>query len=522
MTAKSKNTKNSKAKNGGVPLTGDGKFPLVPIEKIEIVERPKLGEETKKLFYNPRDLESFNPESMAELRLSIRTDGLQTPPLVRAFTEGGKGDKNSPVLKVELIAGERRLRSLQFIVENDLPVFDEDAKQLAEYDIGQTVISKGHFGQVVSIDEDDKATLQLLDCDNNLTDEQRQFAIADIWPAVSGADFYSKVACRVAFDISDARALRLAFTENDKAKSLSTKEEIALVERLSGMNLKVAEITEMLGSNDTWVSQTANFRTQLPKEAFELLLNGKMRRHVAVDIMRFVKEDRPELVKETIKAEKEDTAQKRKKAEDEIVHNEDEEILALSDKKKAAAAGDTKGASKAARKAAGAASKAEKARKKKERVESEAGQIKTSHIQKAAAKTGLNPKKAKMLPIEEIKELFITEMKEHLEGESIDPICGETIPADYAAIVIATATAIISGNRDPLSGIRQFMIEEERWEVTKSRRDDDDDDDDDDDGPSDEDLAELGYECDEPDEADFAAVIPSRRGRGRKMDDHDF
>jgi hypothetical protein len=526
-TAKAEKPKNAvkpkNSKRGGIQITGDGKFPLVPIDKIEIAERPAPGEEHLKLYYNPRDLESFTPESMTQLRSSIRTDGLQSPPLVRAFTENGV------VVKIELIAGERRLRSVLHIIEHDLPCFDEDQKRPQKYKTGQVVVCKGHFGQVVSQDAND-VTVQILDDANVLTEEERVFAKEDVYPTVAGSKFYAAIPCRVAYDIDDKRALRLAFSENDKHKSLSTKEEIALVERLKLRGLKVAEISEMLDANETWVSQTANFRTDLPPAALEKLLDGSMKRHVAVNIMGYKPADRDKAFAMAVEVEAEETKKKIEDADDEMAKAQDDEILALADKKKAAKAGDTKGANKAARVAASAATKAKKAEEKKKRAEEEKGQIRTGHIQKGAAKAGLSPKKAKILPKEEIEEYYITGMEDHLDGESVDPICGEEIPADLAAIVRATAAAILNGNRDPLSVIRQYKIEQEEWTVKKAKsdprdRDDEDDDDYDDeddedfDGPSDEEL--TGLDDDEFDDDgelgdDDLAVV---RGRGRGVDD---
>lgn len=495
--------KNSPSKRGCIQITGEGKYPLVETARIEIVERPEEGED--KLFFNPREEDSFTPESMTQLRNSIRSDGLQTPPLVRAFT-----DKDE-IVKVELIAGERRLRSIQHIIEFDLPCFDEDAPRQKKYTAGATVVCKGHFANVIS-HEGEEIVAQILDGDCNPTNEQRTFNVSDVYPTVSGKAFYASIPCRVAYDITDSRALRLAFTENDKAKNLSTKEEIALVERLERRKLKVAEIAELLGTNETWVSQTSNFRKALPEEAFKRLLNGSMKRHVAVNIMGYKPADRKKLFEATLEAEAAETSAAISAAKEEAEIAEDTEMLALSDAEKLAKAGDTTGAKKATRAAKTAATKVTKARDKQARAESEAGQIKTSHIQKGASAAGLSPKKAKMLSKEEIEERYVVGLELALEGGEVDPICGEEIPANLAAIVRLTAMAILAGNRDPLHAIRSYMIEEGDWNVKTADEeddeetflgddDDDDDESDDDDGPSDEDLEALDDEEYEDDDA---------------------
>lgn len=463
-----KSAKSSPAKpavtkrGGGIQITGEGKYPLVPTSCIQIVERPPPGKESEQLFYNPRGLESFKPEEMAEFRFSVRLDGLQTPPLVRAFVERGV------VVRVELIAGERRLRSIQYIIDRDLPCLDEDAKRPDKFKAGQVVIAKSHFAKVV--EHDNKGVLlQLFDINDKLTDKQLLCQSDDVFPTVPGSVLYEKMPCRVASDISDAKALRLAFTENDKSKSLSTKEEIILVERLTRRGMKVADIAETLGTNETWVSQTANFRVALPKAAFDRLLTGQMKRHVAVHIMGYKLEDRDKLFKATIEAEAEETQERIERADNEAIMAEDDEVLALDDEKKAAKAGDTRTAAKAGKRAAAAATRAVKARTKQSQAEKEAGQIKTGHVARAASTAGLSPKKSKMLSKEDIEERYVVGMEAYLSGDETDPICGEEIPGDYAAIVRITAASILGGQRDPLAAIRQYMVEQEKWEVPDAR-----------------------------------------------------
>jgi hypothetical protein len=78
-----------KSSHNGIPFidvveSGDMSIIQVPIEAIDIVERPQVGKEFAKIIYNPRSISSFTPERMNELQYSIRLDGLQQPPIVRA------------------------------------------------------------------------------------------------------------------------------------------------------------------------------------------------------------------------------------------------------------------------------------------------------------------------------------------------------------------------------------------------------------------------------------------------------
>ena len=440
--------------DSGIEIIGNGKYPLVPLDSITIVERPKDGE--SKLFYNPRGLSSFTPEKMEQLQYSIRADGLQQPPIVRAVSNGKK------ITDIELIAGERRIRSCKSIYQDDLPCFDEDASKPDHFETGDIVIHRGRFGTVHK--QQDEAVIIDFDDDHLGSSERKKCDYEDVSPTVSGRELYENVPCKVVHDCSDQRALRLAFTENDQSEPLTIAEEIALVQRLEQMGHKQDEIAEMLGSNVTWVSQTSNFEQQLPEKAFQKLIDGEMARHVAVHLLSFAPDDRESLFEASIAAEAEETAIKIKEYREEKERLEDEEELFLADAKKAKKLGDEKLAKRAIRKANSVASKAEKAAERLRRAKSEKGTIKQGHVKKGAVASGLQPKKAKSLDKSDIETTFVEGIVQYLEGDGVCDKTGEAVPADYAAIVHRTALAIIAGVRDPLHPIREYMIEVGHWE----------------------------------------------------------
>lgn len=451
----SQKIKNSKE----IKIDGAGKYPLVPLDSISIVERPNGGED--KLFYNPRGLSSFTPERMEQLQYSIRTDGLQQPPIVRAISSGSK------VVDIELIAGERRIRSCKAIYENDLPCFDEEAEKPDHFKTGDVVLCRGRFGTVHK--QQDEAVIIDFEDDFMGSGGRKQCDYADVLPTVSGHELYENIPCRVIHNCTDQRALRLAFTENDQSEPLTISEEISLVRRLEQMGLKQEDIAEMLGSNVTWVSQTSNFEEQLPKQAFEKLLNGEMARHVAVHLLSYSREDRESLFEASVAVEKEETAKKIKEFKEEKERLEDEEELFLADAKKAEKMGDDKLAKRARRKANALAVKAEKASERLSRAKSDKGTIKQGHVKKGAVAGGLQPKKAKSLDKSDIEATFIDGITEFLDGSGMCEQTGETVPEDYAAIVRRTALAIISGVRDPIHPIREYMCEMGHWEITKTQ-----------------------------------------------------
>lgn len=388
-------------------LVLDGKYPLIPIDMIELAERPEEGEESQKLFYNPRSLDSFDTEAMSRLRESIQQDGLQQPPVVRIFTKEGS---TTEIERIELIAGERRYRSISMLFQENAMCYDEDTKEM-----------------------------------------------------VSARVLYKNIPCKALYNISDQQALRIAFKENNEHKSLSIQEEIKLVERLSVRGMRQEEIAELLGTNVTWVSQTANFRTELPPDAFEKLVKGQVTRHVAVQILSFSPESRDRLFREACNIE----ASERKKALDEIQDElevaEDQEDLALQEQEEAASDGDVSAAKKAKKTALAAKKKALAALEKKTKVEEAQGVIKQGHIIEGSRKANLTPKKAKMLNRAATQEFIVDILDSWLERGKLDDVTNEEYPTLVLATAKAVATGILTGNTDISSILRVVMIDEGVW-----------------------------------------------------------
>lgn len=390
-----------------IEVQGDGKYPLVPLTSIVIVDRPEEGHEEDVLFFNPRSINSFDEVSMESIRDSISSDGLQQPPVCRAITDGDS------VIRIELIAGERRLRSLLKLVEEDRECYDDE--------LGKKVPASKLF----------------------------QF-----------------IPVKLHYNCSDERALRLAFMENHESKSLTISEEIALVERLTRRGLNQKQIAVVLLGDDrnvTWVSQTGNFRESLPEEAFEKLLTGQLSRHVAVKLMSYKKENRQELYEEAVVIEQQETLQRLSEVEDEIAGAEDLADMTQSDAQDALVQGDLAAATKLEKKAKSAKSKVMKASEKKDRVEGEAGKIKQSHIDKGAAAAGVKPKKDKPLSRQEIETHWLETLDSWCVDGHICPLTKNDLPEDMLLVMHGTIKAILSGERDPAAIIRDHYIEAGVW-----------------------------------------------------------
>lgn len=414
--------KSSKGKLKRLPVNaievrGDGKYPLVPLASIVIVDRPEEGHEEDVLFFNPRSIDSFDEESMESIRDSICADGLQQPPVCRAITDGDS------VIRIELIAGERRLRSMLKLVEENRECYDDE--------LGQKV------------------------------------------PA---SELFEFIPVKLHYDCSDERALRLAFMENHESKSLTISEEIALVERLTRRGLNQKQIAVVLLGDDrnvTWVSQTGNFRESLPEEAFDKLLTGQLSRHVAVKLMSYKRENRQELYEQAVAIEQQETQRKLAESEDELADAEDLADMSNSDAQDAMLEGNSITAAKLQKKANSAKSKVVRANEKKERVESESGKIKQSHIDKGAAAAGVKPKKDKPLSRQEIESYWLETLDNWCVNGYFCPLTKNELPEDMLLVMYGTVKAILSGERDPAAVVRDHYVEQGVWFISDIDEDSD-------------------------------------------------
>jgi hypothetical protein len=465
------------SKTVGIKILTHNRYPLVPIEAIEIVDRPPEGEEHTKLFFNARSPIPLDHPEMRKLRHDLRIEEMHTPLLVDAIT----AESSTEVIeRIELVAGERRKRNCAYIWEQDLPCGSDEAdkKYKAEpwdFKPGEWVIHTNRFGKVVQKKDDETYVISFGEDpdDVNVEVEREECLVCDLRPTVSGRKHYSFLPCRIYYNLSDERKLRLNYNENNQHDPLPVKDEVALIERLVKRGLTLKQIATLLNTNITLVSQVKSFRTALPPEAFKKLMAGDMVKNVAVKLLSFDGEKRALLFEESEKEGKKEYKAKKAKHTNELEQAEDEADLHEHEAKKAEQKGDSEKAAKEKKKAATAVAKAKKAKERLERIEAEKDHVKQGHVDKAAAKLGLTPRKAKMLSKEQIEERWVKGLVKYVTGGKTDPICGDEIPADYAAILRRGAQAILNGVYDPLSVIRDFMVENDKWtlpeEITASK-----------------------------------------------------
>lgn len=498
-----------KADKKGIAIqeAGDNKWKLRPAD-ITIVERPKEGEKDK-IFYNARGVPSLQDDGMVELRTSIQVDGLKVDPWVWAVT-----DKHKTTTQVLLIAGECRLRNILYIIDNDLPCFDPKAPKLSDYKDGSWVVHKGQLAEVTKHDGD-KLVLAYQD---GTTGEA---AAKDCKPTRPGSKVYEWIECLIHWDITEEEALRLSCIENKQRRNLTIREEIELVERLERQGFKQEEIKFLTGQkNITWISQTANFRKDLPPEAFDKLINDLMTRNVAVTIMSYDEEHRQAIFEAADDHAADEHRQEMLDLRLEQEQHEDEEDQAKSEAAKALAEGDLEAAAKAEKRAKAAANKAKKTGSKRAKTAKQAGHVSQGHVSTAAKALGIKPRKAKMLSKPDVEESWIDKPKQWEKDGEIDPVCEKRYPTDLLRLTASIAQAICDGSHNPGKVIRDFLIEKGKWEVVNAEAEVDEptavpDDDLDNDPDIEEPAAEV---ADDDDDIGTVEAVPGNGRRKKKAE----
>jgi ParB-like chromosome segregation protein Spo0J len=420
----------------------------IRFDDVKIVDRPE--DPKSRVFFNSRQPKSFTLESLIPLMMTIRRDGLLQNVVVR---------ENEGV--IELIAGERRIRSISLLREKDVACLNSNGNVPSKWRKNTIVLHKRNFCKVVQQRGDD-VTLELLNEDDEPTGEMIVAPASKLKPTLPATKRYSHVVCNIIPNCSDEMALAINMAENRESQPLTIEEEIAVVERLIGMGLKQDDIKDMLGTNITWVSQTASFRRELPPEAFDKLMAGGMRRNLAVGLMGYAKADRPKLYKQMVVEEQNNTAAKIRKHQLEQDAAEDEaEILtdaaerAETDKEKA----------QAKKKAAAAKKKADAAKKKKEQAEEEAGQLKQGDLEAAAVKTGTQPKKLKILSRKQIEDMVERLDQMIKSDDTFDPLCEKKVTSGELMLVRETLSGVLIGVTDPLAMVRTVKVSLGKWDI---------------------------------------------------------
>ena len=197
---------------------------LVPLANILFADDPTQS------FYNPRysipgQEEGLDEETMSELYEGIRTEGLQNPPTVRRLD-------SLPADKFQLVRGERRVRTLHKLVE-------------------------------------DNAKILCKNTDNNKWERPNKV--------------YECVVCHVMDECDDLDAQKIAFSDNEQAVGIGEAATTAFVRNLKLAGRSDQEILTITGKKQSWFRDTIKV-IQLDESTFNAFVTGEINRTIALEL----------------------------------------------------------------------------------------------------------------------------------------------------------------------------------------------------------------------------------------------
>jgi len=210
------------------------------LARVKISEILLSKKNEKNVFYNLR--QTFNSGSMGSMKESIAEIGLESPLLIRAM-EGNPNPAFDKQLqdgkKYQLIAGERRIRTILKLIEDNQEVLDTKT--------GKTTLA----------------------------------SVA-----------YEEIDVKILYNCDDKTALKLSVTENMEIEQVSQLDLMNFCISLTEMKkpnrtpmFSPADISEIIGRSPTWISQTKSL-ADLPNSAKELLKNEEIDRSTALFFLK--------------------------------------------------------------------------------------------------------------------------------------------------------------------------------------------------------------------------------------------
>jgi hypothetical protein len=147
----------------------------------------RLPPATIPTFFNPRSLDSFDNQEMSDLDRLHRFGWTH-----QAHRSSCVDGQKENVVAIQVIAGERRLRAIHKLQEENRPCKDRRTKK-----------------------------------------------------TVPARELYASIPCRMFYDIDDVEALKIAFHENEHHRKLTTREEVELVERMLSNDMTQEQIVDV-------------------------------------------------------------------------------------------------------------------------------------------------------------------------------------------------------------------------------------------------------------------------------------
>lgn len=369
---------------------------LIPVDQIEYAKRGDNSHSSDGMF-NPRTITGLDDNSIRELADSIAKDGLFKYPNVRPL-----GDK------YQIVAGERRVRAIRLLIQEDALVHDE------------------YSGE-----------------------------------KVRASELYSQIPCRVLKTSDDRKALRIAFSENSTHRQISELELIELCEYLVGLEVpgEVAgqtrlitrkEVADELGKSLSWLSQTLSLKSKLDPETLEKLGTGEINRTFALRMMEYPQEHRVAVRK----AAEEIAIERFHDCEEQAVAEKLNAEIVLENIIK-----ENRDTSSPAHKlnVERAHKRVEKAAQKVKAVKEQGVVLYQSDIEKGALGIGVTPESSRALSSKAIAEQWVRKLEAIIGGNDLVDTCASgNFKRRDIVLMMMCAQAISDGDQAPLGILSEF------------------------------------------------------------------
>jgi len=298
--------------DGAIHLHGN--LYRVPVGEIKFAD----GEDTNSgilEFSNPRHVlggnsKGFSKEEMAELREAIRTEGLKDPILLRTVpSSDGEGTT------LQVVDGERRTRSLQKLVSDNVQCFDPSEEE---------------------------------------------------WKPAK--EMYEFVDVRIN-NMSDQMAFKYAFSGNERAIGIGDGATAALIRSFRNADWTDEQIMEVTGKSATWLRDT-DVLIDLDDKTFEALSDNTINRTAALHLAKMEDvEERLGLLEKAKNFAADRLKEVKKKIIKEIESTESKLEMAKAEKVEAEFKNDEDGQLAASKKEETLKIKSSSKRKEKEKIE---------------------------------------------------------------------------------------------------------------------------------------------------------
>ena len=211
-----------------------GALHLVPFEMIEVSD-PNVGSEGYQ-FSNPRLMTEQGQTDLMDLEMSsVLREDIKNKTLIAPLICRVEGEK------IQLVGGERRYRSLSYLIDKNEFVKDPSS---------------------VNVDSKGK--------------KEYSYKLA--------GEVYKDVLCQIYNTESDIEALAYSYSENACRKNLNDGHDVAILMELRRHKATDDQIISVLQKNKMWLRDTDNLVKKLDPATLDELLEGRITRQAAAKL----------------------------------------------------------------------------------------------------------------------------------------------------------------------------------------------------------------------------------------------